>query len=77
VEGMNKSKLKTKGGFKMKQELWNEIIKEYGTQCEPYKDLIELRLAAMLTATLYAGETGDNPLCELNRSLNKVVYSKC
>lgn len=58
-------------GVEMNDILWKEFKKAYGEQCEKYRDEIEGRVRVMLTALMYAGDVGDNPLCELNRAFQK------
>lgn len=55
----------------MNDTLWKEFKKAYGEQCEEHRDEIDRRVSAMLTALLFAGEQGDNPLCVLNRAFKE------
>jgi hypothetical protein len=56
----------------MDSELKNVIIRLYGQQCEEHINEIDDRIAKMLTALLYAGNIGDNPLCKLNRAFENL-----
>jgi len=58
----------------MKDKLWQTIIEMYGTQCNNHREEIEKRIDVMLAALLFAGEEGDNPLCELNRAFKKITH---
>jgi len=53
-------------------KLEDAIVQQYGEQCKPYMEQITKRIAATIAATLYAGEVGDNPLCQLNRMFNEL-----
>jgi hypothetical protein len=61
------------GGGKMDKELWEQMIRAYGTQIEKHKDVLHRRIAATIAATCYAGTVGDNPLSILNRALDNAI----
>lgn len=63
---------------KMEQEnkLWDEIVKHYGTSCEPFKEEILFRLDALIASTLYADLYGiGNALYTLNNAFEEVKLS--
>lgn len=51
-----------------------ELITAYGTQIKEDIEVIKEKIAAVVTAHLYAGNVGDNPLCQLNRLLGKIRH---
>ena len=53
-------------------ELWNEIVRAYGTRCEPFKEEIKRRLDALIACTLYKSYPEKNPLYSLNKAFEAV-----
>jgi cytochrome b len=57
----------------MDKELWEQLVRAYGTRIEKHKDVLHWRIAATIAATCYAGKEGDNPLSVLNRALDNAI----
>lgn len=49
------------------------LIKKYGTMIEQDYDKLIDKFNAVVTGHCFAGDQGDNPLCILNRALNKIL----
>ena len=55
------------------ENLKQALVAYYGEMIEKDYNTIELKISAVIVAHCFAGEVGDNPLCEINRSLKKLV----
>ena len=49
------------------------LITAYGAQIENDLDEIKAKFGAVIAAHLFAGTSGDNPLCILNRALGTLI----
>ena len=57
----------------MEGELKEVLVKYFGTRIESDYETILKCISAIITARVYAGNQGDNPLCVLNRALEAIV----
>ena len=57
----------------MDAELKEVLVKYFGTKIENDYETILKCISATITARVYAGNQGDNPLCVLNRALEAIV----
>ena len=54
------------------ENLKQALIAYYGKMIEKDFNTIERKISAVIVAHYFAGELGDNPLCEINRALKKI-----
>ena len=61
----------------MEQEnkLWNEIVKHYGTRCEPFREEIFKRLDALIACTIYKPYLEKHSLYKLDNVFEEVKLS--
>lgn len=56
-----------------KEKLIAALVEYYGTRAEKDMDELLLRIDLTVTALVFAGNQGDNPMCELNRLFEEIV----
>lgn len=49
------------------------LVRYFGTQCNSHMVVLLDKITAVVTAELFAGDLGGNPLCKLNRCFNEVL----
>jgi hypothetical protein len=56
----------------MDSELDKQLILMYGNRLVPCLQEVKTRLDMVVTALLYAGNQGNNPLCEINKLFERI-----
>jgi len=59
----------------LRKDLDTILVSYYGTQIEGDLDLIKEKLDVIITAHLFAGMSGDNPLSIINREIKRITNS--